>query len=141
MSYNCDMAFNKLLERQIKKYLPEDCQNQENLARFIQAVHDSYEEYERDRKLFNHAFACSENEYIQINDQLKKEARLKHASIQQLKATINKFKGSNDIAYNDTDDLSDIINYLEHELQEKKKADDLLQQSEKRLRLALSTID
>ena len=140
-SYNCDMGFNKLLERQIKKYLPEDYQNQEDLVRFIQAVHDSYEEYERDRKLFNHAFACSENEYIQINDKLKKEAKLKHASIQQLKETIHKFKGSDNITYNDTDDLSDIINYLENELQEKKKADDLLQQSEKRLRLALSTID
>jgi len=56
------MTFGKLLERQIKKYLPEDYYMQENLARFIQAVHDSYEEYERDRKLFNHAFACSENE-------------------------------------------------------------------------------
>jgi PAS domain S-box-containing protein len=138
-SYNCDMAFNKLLQRQIKKYLPEEYLNQENLLCFIQAVNDSYEEYERDRKLFNHAFSYSENEYIQINEKLKKEATLKHASIQQLKATINKFSGN--IAYNDTDDLSDIINYLEHELQEKKKADDLLQQSEKRLRLALSTID
>ncbi|OQP45695.1 PAS domain-containing hybrid sensor histidine kinase/response regulator [Niastella populi] len=135
------MGFNKLLERQIKKYLPEDYYLQENLARFIQAVHDSYEDYERDRKLFNHAFACSENEYIQINEKLKKEAELKHASIQQLKQTINKFKGNENIKYNDTDDLSDIISYLEHELQEKKKADDLLQQSEKRLRLALSTID
>ncbi|THU36881.1 PAS domain S-box protein [Niastella caeni] len=134
------MGFNKLLERQIKKYLPEDYILQENLARFIQAVHDSYEEYERDKKLFNHAFACSENEYMHINEKLKKEAKLKHASIQQLKETINKFKGTNAF-YNDTDDLSDVINYLEHELQEKKKADDLLQQSEKRLRMALSTID
>lgn len=140
-SYNADMSFNKLLERQIKKYLPEDYHLQEHLNRFIQAVNDSYEEYERDRKLLTHAFACSENEYIQINEQLKREARLKHASIQHLKETINKFKGSRILSYSDTDDLSDIVNYLEHELQEKKKADDLLQQSEKRLRLALQTID
>ncbi|OQP50324.1 hypothetical protein A4H97_00305 [Niastella yeongjuensis] len=135
------MSFNKLLERQIKKYLPEDYFLQEHLGRFIQAVNDSYEEYERDRKLFNHAFACSEKEYIQINDQLKREAKLKHASIQHLKETINKFKGSDTHSYSETDDLTNIINYLEHELQEKKKADALLQQSEKRLRLALQTID
>lgn len=135
------MGFNKLLERQIKKYLPEEYQNQETLARFIQAVHDSYEEFERDRKLLYHAFACTEKEYMQMNEKLQLEAKLKHASIQQLKETINKFKGNNALSYNDTDDLSDVINYLEHELQEKKKADDLLQQSEKRLRLALSTID
>jgi PAS domain S-box-containing protein len=135
------MSFNKLLERQIKKYLPEDYILQEHLNRFIQAVNDSYEEYERDRKLFNHAFACSEKEYIQINEQLKREARLKHASIQHLKETIDKFKGSDALNYSETDDLTDIINYLEHELQEKKKADILLQQSEKRLRLALQTID
>jgi PAS domain S-box-containing protein len=78
---------------------------------------------------------------MQINEKLKREATLKHASIQQLKETIGKFKGTNAVEYNDTDDLSDVINYLEHELQEKKKADDLLQQSEKRLRLALQTID
>src|ERR1041385_7702854 len=100
MSYNCAMSFNKLLERQIKKYFPEDYHMQENLARFIQAVHDSYEEYERDRKLFNHAFACSENEYMQINEKLKKEAKLKHASIKQLKETINKFS-TNTLSYSD----------------------------------------
>src|SRR5690349_23853439 len=113
------MGFNKLLERQIKKYLPKDYFLQEDLARFIQAVHDSYEEYERDRKLFNHAFACSEHEYIEINEKLKREATLKHASIQQLKDTISKFKGTNTVEYSsNTDDLSDVINYLEHELQE-----------------------
>ncbi len=116
------MSFNKLLERQIKKYLPEDYFSQEHLNRFIQAVNDSYEEYERDRKLFNHAFACSEKEYIQINEQLKKEAKLKHASIEHLKATINKFKGTDTLSYSETDDLTDIINYLEHELQEKEKS-------------------
>src|SRR4051812_40966943 len=109
------MGFNKLLERQIKKYLPEDYFRQEDLARFIQAVHDSYEEYERDRKLFNHAFACSEHEYMQMNEKLKREATLKQTSIQQLKETINKFKGTNSLIYNDTDDLSDVINYLENE--------------------------
>ena len=41
------MSFNKLLERQIKKYLPEDYLKQEHLIRFIQAVHDSYEQYEK----------------------------------------------------------------------------------------------
>ena len=71
------MSFNKLLDRQIKKYLPKDYFLQEDLARFIQAVHDSYEDYERDRKLFNHAFACSENEYIQINEKLKSRPHAK----------------------------------------------------------------
>jgi PAS domain S-box-containing protein len=135
------MSFNKLLERQIKKYLPEDYLKQEHLIRFIQAVHDSYEEYERGSKLFNHAFAISEKEYIQINEKLKEEVKLKQASIQKLKQTINKFKGTYALPYSDTDDLSDVINYLEHELEEKKKSDDLLKQSENRLRLALQTID
>jgi PAS domain S-box-containing protein len=135
------MNFNKLLERQIKKHLPEDYYLQEHLKRFVQEVNDSYEEYERELKLFNNASECSEKEYLQINEQLKAEANLKHASIQHLKETINKFKGSDAPVYSETDELNDIINYLEHELQEKKKADALLQQSEKRLRLALQTID
>jgi two-component system, sensor histidine kinase len=135
------MSFNKLLERQIKKYLPEDYLKQEHLIRFIQAVHDSYEQYEKDRNLFNHAFALSEREYIHINEKLSKEVKLKQASIHQLKETISKFKGTTALIHNDTDDLSGVISYLEHELEEKKKADNLLQQSEKRLRLALQTID
>jgi PAS domain S-box-containing protein len=135
------MRFNKLLERQIKKYLPEDVSNQEYMSRFLQAVQDSYDEYERDCKLFNHASALNEKEYIKINEKLKGEVRLKEASIQKLKQTINRFKGSNAFLYHDTEDLSDVIGFLEQELEEKKKSDDLLKQSEKRLRLALQMID
>ena len=135
------MTFGKLLERQIKKYLPEDVANQEYMSRFLQAVNDSYVEYERDCKLSNHASTLNEKEYIKINDKLKGEVRLKEASILKLKETINKFKGTNAFLYHDTDDLSDVIGFLEQELEEKKKADDLLKQSEKRLRLALQMID
>src|SRR6266542_1396939 len=106
------MSFNKLLERQIKKYLPEDYGKYEYLIRFIQAVHDSYEQYERDGKLFTHAFAISEQEYIKINEQLKEEVQLKQASIQKLKETINTFTGTNAFLYNTTGDLSDVIDYL-----------------------------
>jgi PAS domain S-box-containing protein len=135
------MSFNKLLERQIKKYLPPAYQNEEQLSRFIQAVNDSYEEYERDRKLFDHSVAIIEKDYSSINDQLTDEIQSKHNSIQHLKQTINQFKGTDTLTCQETNDLSDVINYLETELNEKKKSDELLEQSEKRLRLALQTID
>ena len=65
------MTYNKLLEKQIKKYLDSDCLKQEQVRRFINAVSNSYNAYEKDHALSSHAFRISEQEYAAINEQLK----------------------------------------------------------------------
>jgi hypothetical protein len=67
------MNLNKLLEKQIKKYLDDDSLNLPQVQHFIKAINNSYISYEKDQALSTHAFKISEQEYAAINDQLKQE--------------------------------------------------------------------
>ena len=64
--------YHKLLQRQLKKYLIDSPDVDERLMPFLSAVSESYMNYEKDRELSEHSFKISENEYQNLNDQLKK---------------------------------------------------------------------
>ncbi len=64
--------YHKLLQRQLKKYLIDNPDVDERLMPFLSAVSESYMNYEKDRELSEHSFKISENEYQNLNDQLKK---------------------------------------------------------------------
>lgn len=71
------MAIHKILDKQIRKHLPEGSVNDPGLYDFIKAINDSYEANDRDRELLSHAFEMSELEYIEVNENLVKEHELK----------------------------------------------------------------
>ncbi|SEM59643.1 PAS domain S-box-containing protein [Chitinophaga rupis] len=57
------MSFNKLLEEQLKKYLPDAALlEQPAFKRFLEAVNESYESYERDRMLSGDAVSITASE-------------------------------------------------------------------------------
>jgi PAS domain S-box-containing protein len=64
--------YHKLLQRQLKKYLGDNPDVDERLQPFFSAISESYKNYEKDRELSEHSFKISENEYQNLNDQLKK---------------------------------------------------------------------
>ena len=64
--------YHKLLQRQLKKYLGDNSDVDERLSPFLSAISESYMNYEKDRELSEHSFKLSENEYQNLNDQLKK---------------------------------------------------------------------
>jgi PAS domain S-box-containing protein len=136
------MGFNKLLEKQLKKFLAgTDCMKDEQFLRFLHAVNDSYESYERDRSLSNHAFSMSELEYQDVNARLRDEVALKRQSLSkllELTKSLGDTVGPGDEA---GDDLSALIRYLETQLRQKQEAEEILSQSEKRMRLGLQTIE
>ena len=78
------MEIHKLLQKQIKKHLPDVDLNQSSLSEFLTAINQSYLGFERDMELMNHAFLESEKEYNQINKDLKDEYELKKQSIAKL---------------------------------------------------------
>ena len=82
------MSNNRLLARQINKYLPEHIRNQPELADFLKAVGDSYTAFEKDKALAERAFSISESEYIEINDRLKEELELKSQSVKKIKGAL-----------------------------------------------------
>jgi hypothetical protein len=64
--------YHKLLQRQLKKYLGENTEDNERFQPFLSAISDSYLNYEKDKELSEHSFKISENEYQQLNNQLKR---------------------------------------------------------------------
>lgn len=66
---------NKLLQRQVQKYLgnPETIPGE--LAALLKAVSDSYDHFEKDRKMLERSIDLSSQEMSTLNEQLKKDIR------------------------------------------------------------------
>ena len=128
----------KLLARQIKKYLSDDHLKEENINKFIDAINDSYYAYERDKSLADHAFRISENEYIELNERLRSEIDTKKQSVAKLIDAVNsideegKFKAS--------EDLMSISNFLSVQIEKRREAEKVVQESENLMRMALEKI-
>src|SRR5450631_417923 len=107
------MKLNRLLNKQVLKYLPPGFIESEAGSQFIEAVNTSYNAYERDIELLNHAFRLNEEEYIDINLKLKEEINLKQVSISRLKDSILSISVKSEIVKeeNNSDELLDIVNY------------------------------
>jgi PAS domain S-box-containing protein len=109
------------LQRQINKHLTKEYIENPLFKDFIQAVNQSYQAFERDQALLNHAFKESEIEYHQIHDNLKKESELKKQSIANLYRSIEALEDSSiSINNEEIDDLLFISKYLNEQIEGKK---------------------
>lgn len=66
---------NKLLQRQVQKYLGDPETIPGELAALLKAVSDSYDHFEKDRKMLERSIDLSSQEMITLNEQLKKDIR------------------------------------------------------------------
>jgi len=118
------MAVNKLLIKQINKYLPPELWADEKLARFIQAVDDSYNAYEKDKTLADHAFRLNEDEYVRINAKLQAEVLGRRHAIRVLKEAIAKMDSDQQtLAAQDEESLSSTLARLEDQLSRRKQTE------------------
>jgi two-component system, sensor histidine kinase len=129
------MNFHKLLQKQIKKYLPATFAQHPDLKNLFSAVNDSYYSSERDKELADRVFSISEEEYIEINDRLQHEVAVKRESIEKLKETIGTITGIEEA--NDSDDLLMISRYLNEQVNERKNVEDKLKTSQELWHFAL----
>ena len=115
------MTNHKLITRQLKKYATEDLAKNQDFLRFVEAVNDSYEAFDKDKELSDHAFMISEQEFSRINVQLKKEFDLKKLSIRKLKNSLNHIKTENKDVFSETDDdILEIVDLLNIEITKRK---------------------
>ena len=124
---------NKLLEKQIKKYLVDESLQLPPMQGFINAINNSYNSYEKDQALSTHAFKISEQEYATINDQLKQEISFKRQGIKNLKEAINNIEDTTakDTSINvNEDNLIDTFRYLNEQISKRKKVEQELKNSE-----------
>jgi signal transduction histidine kinase len=118
------LDYNRLLKRQIKKYLTEGLDNDQRLSVFMDAVNDSYNAFERDKRLSEHAFEVSEKDYLDIYSRLKDEINIRNQSIQRLKETIRNMEpGAEAEIMQDGDNLLDVVNYLNLQINKRKEAE------------------
>ncbi|MEP6746509.1 MAG: ATP-binding protein [Bacteroidota bacterium] len=130
------MKLNRLLNKQVLKYLPAGFIESAEGSQFIEAVNTSYNAYERDIDLLNHAFRLNEDEYIDINQKLKNEINLKQVSISRLKDSILSISVKSDSfkQENESDELLDIVNYLDGQINSRKQAEQMLRIREEKYR-------
>ena len=132
------MNLNKLLIRQLQKYIPDELRNQPSLDRFLQAISESYDSYERDNELSARAFSISEQEYKNLNEKLLHESQLREISIKSLKESVKEL--DEDYESKEEDDLIDILHYLKLQIAKRAEAENELIATANRLSSLIQNI-
>ncbi|WP_179352107.1 sensor histidine kinase [Winogradskyella vidalii] len=83
---------NSLLKRQIRKYLSEDLKANEDLAEFLKAVNQSYNNFDEQSSMIQRAMSISSEELYTANKKLQNEAKEQQELIDKLKEVINTLK-------------------------------------------------
>ncbi|BAU54881.1 Autoinducer 2 sensor kinase/phosphatase LuxQ [Mucilaginibacter gotjawali] len=118
------MTNHKLLNRQLKKYSTKELSSNSDFIQFIEAVSDSYEAFDRDKELSNHAFTITQQEFTEINEKLKEEVELRRLSIHKLKNTLQHIKAEHYESVTETgDDLLEIVDLLNDEITRRKEVE------------------
>jgi len=122
-----DNNLNRNLTRQINKFLSDDIVNDNpSIQKFIQAVSQSYENYEKDAELFEQSIRLNDLEFYKINSeikgQLEKIKRIQAELIQAIKILSN----NNSELEVDVDNLTELLQILHNEIEYKKESEEQL---------------
>jgi len=116
------MEYHSILNRQIKKLLPEKYAEDEELTEFLAGISNSYYTFEKANKITEHAFTISEREYQEVNTYLHRENAIKQQSISEIKKAIRSLSPEELLDLEDTDtDLIHIIRFLQHQIEKAKE--------------------
>jgi PAS domain S-box-containing protein len=115
------MNYHRLLEKQIRKYMPGEFRDCKGMEKLLEVISDSYKAMDKDRELSERAFQITEQEYKALNTKLKDEIAHKKLSVRKLKEAIGTITG--DEKQNDTDDLLIIARYLHLQVSKRKNAE------------------
>ena len=111
------MPYHSLLKKQIAQFLNNDLVNNPDLTAFLDAVNKNYHSFDRDRKITEHAFDVSEKEYQLVNKDLQRQNEIRQQSIVKLKQAIRALDPTAPQEFDeDSDDLIDIISFLEKQI-------------------------
>ncbi len=125
------MELHKLLQRQVKKFLgSKDWGSDEQMVKFLQAVGESYKNYESDQALSERAFNLADAEYYEITQKLFDQKKLRDKSIDNLLKTIQQLEeGSGNEWIQDSSDILNITEYLDRQVKQRKAAEKKLKKA------------
>ncbi|MAW97029.1 MULTISPECIES: ATP-binding protein [unclassified Leeuwenhoekiella] len=107
---------NELLKRQLRKYLPEDLKEREDLQAFLQAVSASYDNLEDQFKMTQRAMKLSSDELYEVNVSLRQEAEKQRALLSRFEEVVNRVAPPTGAPLQDGKNLSDYISQQAEEL-------------------------
>src|ERR1700727_1815629 len=114
-------TYHKLLDKQVARILTKELLDQEPVLKFLELVNNSYNNFERDKKISEHAFSVSEKEYQELALHLHEQNQIRLQSIVKLKKAILALDPSISIHSTDNDDdLINVISFLEEQIQKSK---------------------
>ncbi|MHA4894128.1 ATP-binding protein [Pedobacter sp. PWIIR3] len=116
------MEYHSTLNRQIKKLLPEKYLADQTILNFLDQINNSFQSFEKAKKISDHAFTISEREYQEVNNHLHKENEIKHQSISELKKAISSLApdAMPDFEHSEYD-LIHIIQFLQEQIDKAKE--------------------
>jgi signal transduction histidine kinase/ActR/RegA family two-component response regulator len=116
------MDYHHLLNKQIKKLLPDNYLEDETIVQFLNAVNNSFNNFDKAKHLADHAFNISEREYQQVTADLREQNEIKQSSISQIKEAIKSLDPNAELKLSDTDDdLIHIISFLKERIEKAKE--------------------
>ncbi len=120
------MEVHRLLQRQIKRFLPDlDWSSHPGLASFLQAVSESYQNYDNDKQLQQRAFDIADTEYYEITQKLLNEKKVRDQSINTLLSVISSLENDDSLHQEfDTNNLLVLTEYLQKQVHLRRQAED-----------------
>src|SRR5690554_3719379 len=106
--------YNKLLERQIKRYLKNQGELSDDLRMLLKAVSQSYDHYESDRSLLERSMDLSSNELTELNKRLREESEHQKFILDKMKElVISLQKIDQEIIDKDTVEDEDLVSIFD----------------------------
>lgn len=115
------MKYHKLLDKQVKKHFKDGTELPAGFEEFLAVVNSTYNSFERDKQISEHAYMISEKEYQEVLNDMEAQNNIRHQSIVKLKEAINSLDPSATIPFDiASDELIDVVSYLEKQIQKTK---------------------
>lgn len=114
------MKYNRILEKQIQKTLSPEQLEDPGMQQFLELVNRSYTTFENDKKLADHAFIITEQEYQEVLTNLQLGNDIQKESAKKLRQAIISLDPYNSLLHTGDDDLISIISYLQEQIQRSK---------------------
>lgn len=124
-------TFHRLLAKQIKKHLTDECLENENFQNFIKSVNESYLSSDRDKELFEHSSLLNERDYAEINNKLKEEIKQRRLSVEKLIEAIYSLEVSEETEVKplNPDDMLGLMDFLKVQIDNRKQLEADLRKS------------
>jgi signal transduction histidine kinase/CheY-like chemotaxis protein len=119
---------NRNLNRQINKFLSEEIINDNpSIRKFIEAVNQSYQNYEKDAELFDQSIRLNDLEFYEINKKIQDQLEKKKSVQAELIQTIKLLNTNNStLELSAEDNLIELIQILHNEIKYKKESEEQL---------------